>query len=1028
MKIPLNIVLNKEQEQAVMHDGSPLLVPAGPGSGKTTVIVERIKQLIKNGMSPSEILCLTFTDKAANVMKERLEDFYDVTEMQISTYHSFCHDVLQENVLDSGIGMSSGVITKASRLVWAVENYDAFNFKHVQHGNNPVEVISSMVEGISNFKDEFVSPETLRKFLNDELGKPAQLVADVEREAFLHRLDDLHKLYVKYQDYLRAEQLIDYDDMLVETVNLFKNKPHILKKYQKRFKYVLIDEFQDNNFVQLELVKLLTTNGNITAVGDDDQSIMKFQGAYAKIFQDFQTHFGNTKLITLVENLRSPKPIVNFALKLLEGKPDRIPKNLYSNIDGPKVQVIGCTNDVVEVDFVIKKIEEIFQSDDYSKRLGRPVSFGDFTILSRNRNTGRKFAQGLNAHSIPAAFVGDANLFSTSIGRDAMAFLQVASNPTKSGLAITRLLQNSGISEQDIARINEAARIKAYNDENHTSDYVFEFISTLNVSGLVQTEQIKDVVEMINRCIKLREESVSKAVFDILMRESGLYKSTIRTDNLENKKKQLILKKIIEIAQQFELQKREGTLDDFLKYVHSLGKYDVELEEGTELSNAVVVSTIHQSKGKEFPFVFVVDVAARGLPGKFQDKEFFVPDELANGLKNNKDPREMHIEEERRVFYVALTRAKTELFVTYPISFSTGRTRGLSKFLTEDLDFQNNDDCKTSNYNSTSTSIQITQREITDVLAEETQASIIKLVDQFQIKNAISKLLELAKIKHFKDNGTISGLNIDDMLDVKPDDNIDKKLVVGKIQLVNKDELHLSASAFDNYIKCPLMFKYNRVLKVPFQSSPVMNLGSMVHKVFELISKRIHDQEEVNLQIAFDILEKTWNSRPYTSKQKEQEDKEKAKVLITKFLEWITTNPNKIKGVEKEFTITLDDVAVTGKIDLVMETPSGEFEVYDFKTGTSIKTKNEALEDPQMNLYPLAVKELYGKLPTKTTLFYIAMDKFVEIQIDPTHVNEQKVGFENIIKLILDEKFPAEHKRGQCHGCSYLPICDSAET
>ena len=160
----------------------------------------------------------------------------------------------------------------------------------------------------------------------------------------------------------------------------------------------------------------------------------------------------------------------------------------------------------------------------------------------------------------------------------------------------------------------------------------------------------------------------------------------------------------------------------------------------------------------------------------------------------------------------------------------------------------------------------------------------------------------------------------------------------------------------------------------------------------------------------------------------EQEDKEKAKVLITKFLEWITTNPNKIKGVEKEFTITLDDVAVTGKIDLVMETPSGEFEVYDFKTGTSIKTKNEALEDPQMNLYPLAVKELYGKLPTKTTLFYIAMDKFVEIQIDPTHVNEQKVGFENIIKLILDEKFPAEHKRGQCHGCSYRPICDSAET
>ena len=428
--------LNKEQKQAVIHTGSPLLVAAGPGSGKTTVIVERIKHLLQNGIQPQEILCLTFTERAANVMKERLESVTDVSEMQISTYHSFCHDVLRDNVLDSGIGMSSGVITRASLLVWALENYDSFGFEHIEHGNNPVEIIESMIDGISTFNDELISPEALIEYLDSKLKKKKNLVGDIEEVDFLHKLEDLHKLYVRHQEYLRAEQLIDYDDMIVETVKLFKKKPHVLQKYQKQFKYVLVDEFQDNNYVQLELVKLLTPGGNVTVVGDDDQSIMKFQGAYAKIFEDFLDWYKKAKVIKLVQNFRSPKYIVNFSSDLLKGKPDRIEKDLYSEKEGPKAMVVRCGDDASQVEFVIKKIQEILTDKKYSESLGGPVSFGDFTILSRNRSNGRKFAQGLNSHGIPATFVGDANMFSTSIGRDAMAFLEIVSNPKRRGLQL----------------------------------------------------------------------------------------------------------------------------------------------------------------------------------------------------------------------------------------------------------------------------------------------------------------------------------------------------------------------------------------------------------------------------------------------------------------------------------------------------------------------------------------------------------------------------------------------------------------
>ena len=565
----MSITVNKEQKQAIMHSGSPLLVAAGPGSGKTTVIVERIKHLLQDGLQPSEILCLTFTERAANVMKGRLESITDVSEMQISTYHSFCHDVLRDNVLDSGIGMSSGVITRASLLVWALENYDSFGFEHIEHGNNPVEIIESMIDGISTFKDELISSKMLRDYLDSKLKKKKTLVGDIDEADFLHKLEDLHKLYVRHQEYLRAEQLIDYDDMIVETVNLFQKKPHVLKKYQKQFRYVLVDEFQDNNYVQLELVKLLTPEGNVTVVGDDDQSIMKFQGAYARIFDDFLDWYKNAKVIKLVQNFRSPKHIVNFSSDLLQGKPGRIEKDLYSDKQGSKALVIRCGDDASQVEFVIKKIQEILAGKEYYDAIRRPVSFGDFTILSRNRSNGRKFAQGLNSHGIPATFVGDANLFSTSIGRDAMAFLEIVSNPTEAGASITRILQKSGVPEQDIAKINFEAEQRAWKSET-TSDFVFDVLEDLKVKDLDQTDKIKDVTSLLKRCIALRAEHVTKAVFEILMRESGLYKSAIRTDTLEDKKKQTILKKIYEIAQQFETQKRDGTISDFLEYVRSL--------------------------------------------------------------------------------------------------------------------------------------------------------------------------------------------------------------------------------------------------------------------------------------------------------------------------------------------------------------------------------------------------------------------------------------------------------------------------
>jgi len=367
-----SISFNESQLAAVTHDAEhPLLVVAGPGSGKTRVIVERVKHLVTNlGISPSHILCLTFSEKAANEMRMRIEKEANTTEVEPCTYHSFCLGILEECVLDTGVSFKAGLISRANQLVWGLKNIDRFGFEHIEIGNNAVRIIEAIIDGISAFQDEIVSPNQLREYIEKKRQEylaqqeQAELLqapqaegrqqasqessdADApvngkkkekkekkskvhkanvaleelqEKIAFVNKLSDLQKVYAQYEQYKRKESLIDFDDMIHIVIETFRRKPEVLKRYQERYDYVLVDEFQDNNYAQLELLKLLCPDGNITAVGDDDQSIYRFRGAYLTIFDDFQRHYSDKelKIVKLERNYRSTKNIVDLAKKLLD--------------------------------------------------------------------------------------------------------------------------------------------------------------------------------------------------------------------------------------------------------------------------------------------------------------------------------------------------------------------------------------------------------------------------------------------------------------------------------------------------------------------------------------------------------------------------------------------------------------------------------------------------------------------------------------------------------------------------------------
>ena len=1026
----LSVTLNPDQLEAVTHTGTPLLVTAGPGSGKTRVIVERIIHLMSTGLKPSEILCLTFSEKAAQEMKERLEKITDVSDMQISTFHSFCHEILGENVLDSGIGIGSGIMTRSSTLVWALKNIDSFGFEHIELGNNAVNVIEALIDGISTFKDELITPDELADYLNKKFKQEKNLVQDIEQYDYLQKLCDLHKIYVKHQDYLKKSKLIDFDEMITSTIELFKKKPNVLSRYHKKFKHVLVDEFQDNNYAQLELVRLLAPSGNVTVVGDDDQSIYRFQGAYVANFQHFMKSYDNVKQCFLRQNYRSTQNIVNLASKLLENLPLRQKKELFSSNEvGDKIVIARCTHDMSEVEFVVNKIKELLGSkitrrDDTQ----RPLSFRDFAVLSRRRIDGKKFAQALNAYGIPATFVGEANIFNSATGRDLLAYLDVASNPINSALAIIRILKNSGISDQNIARINQEAKKRRRNSETN-SDFVYDVLLDLGAPELDQLDELFDIQKQFQTLTSLPTQStVSEAIFQIMMSVTDLYKSATQTDTLADRKKQTILKELYHLSLEFESQNKNGTLAEFIDYLRLLGEFDVELEENAEIRDAVQVSTIHQSKGKEYSVVFVTDVAQGKLPLRYQAKKFYVPNDLAKGLLKDEDEKSLALQEERRLLYVAMTRAQNQLFVVFPTKYAQNVRQSKPSVFLEEIEFEKNPLVEVIDFAGSTQETLLQEQGKVDIIQQDLQAKATKFVNQMQLESAIARIVDLSKVEYFKKNKTLDGFETEDLFTVESNNDVDALLVGEKIPLINKETLKLSASKFETYMKCPLQFKFAHVLEVPTPAQTYFNLGTAVHAVAEQLTKLEKEGQKPTEEIAFEILEKNWDSDAYKSEKKEDEDLAKAKEMIQLYLKWISENPNKAIDVEKRFKIEISGIPITGSIDRVEQTPSGEYQVIDFKTGGVYETKNSIKEDTQMNVYALAVESTYGKLPEKTSLFYLKEGKMLENVLKTDNLERVKAKLDQVTQSILAEDFEARPEKGACYNCAFKNICDYVES
>jgi DNA helicase-2/ATP-dependent DNA helicase PcrA len=1015
--------LSPSQAKAVTDTGVQLIL-AGPGSGKTRVITEKILHLINHGVKPEHILALTFSDKAAWEMLDRLERTTSTSDLTVSTFHSFTLSILEDNVLESGLSFSSGIISRANQLVWGLRNIDTFGFENIEVGNNAVDVIESIIDGISTFRDELISPDELDTYLTTKKGGQERTV---EEREYLDKLEDLIRVYRAYEKYKRAENLLDFDDMIHEAVRLFDKRPAILRCYRERFTHILVDEFQDTNYAQLQLIKQLAGD-HLCVVGDDDQTIYRFRGAYLTNMQDYKQHFAGCTECLLEENYRSTQTILTLALQLMQHAPNRQEKRLITaNPPGDLVTVAECQDELGEVVYVVGEIQRLVGTTFFSRTEGvaRSLTWSDIAVICRRRREGAKFYRALKKNGIPAEFVGEVDFFAAPVIRDILAYLRAVDNPLTAGIPLNRIEKINGVSETVVQKINAVARKMTWGMQGN--DGVFEAMQTAGAVVPDKAHQIEDIIDTLEHLIAQKDRvTLGEFIYDLLRNATDLYQRALTEESGQDL---LLLNTFTRITQDYEAITRQGTLKDFLACLDLLAGVSVEVGE-REDKDAVRILTVHKSKGKEYPVVFMVDMVKDRFPLRYQTKPFFVPNDLAKGLKTGDDEKALFLQEERRLCYVAMTRAQEKLTFTLARRYGERKTDAKpSQFLFE-LDYHNNPIIEvTEVIREQQEGAEVPDNPV-DTLKRKIRDQAHRAVEQMHLKTAIRRIVELEKIRLLEEGKTLSSFDPAAFFPVLADDLALLAAFEHKPILLIGDDHHFSASALKKYEDCPLCYKFVYVLQVPTLPQTYFSMGTAVHTVIELLSKRQLDGETPTKERAVELLNSCWSSEAYASRTHELEDQAKAETMLDTYLAWQTANRNTIIAAEKKFQFPLNGRKVKGYIDRIEQTPEGDYVVVDFKTGEkpSSMTKNSVITDIQLNLYSLAIQEMFGKLPKRASFYYIRDNKIVDYY--PT---EETVGaFAETAKIIISavcaERFDPTPSYQTCRFCDYADLCVMRET
>lgn len=602
--------LNDKQYEAVVNSEGPVLVIAGAGSGKTKVLTHKIAYIIQEKKAlPWNILAITFTNKAANEMKERIAGLVgeDAKDIWMGTFHSICVRILRKHIDKIGYDSSFIIFDTSDQKSLVKKCLKELQIDDKQFSEKLVQA------EISNAKNEMLEP--------DQYALRAH--GDFRREKIAN-------VYELYQKRLKENNAIDFDDIINFTIKIFYENPEILNYYSSKFKYILVDEYQDTNKSQFTLVKMLAeVNQNITVVGDNDQGIYSFRGADISNILNFEKDFKGTKIIKLEQNYRCTGNILKAANSIIKNNETKYEKKLWTeNDEGNLPKVYSADNEYDEASYIVEQISHLKTQEKYQ--------YSDFAVLYRMNTQSRAIEDILRREAIPYKMVGGLKFYERKEIKDIVSYLRLAQNPSDN-LSLTRIINEPkrGIGKTSLDKVADLAI------QNETSMY--EIIKNANEYGLNRVFlNSREFVDLIEEAKIKKDEMPISELIQYILKKSGYIKALEDEKTIEAENRIENLEEFLTVAIEFEKEEAENTLQNFLEGMTLSSDID-NMEESEE---SVTLMTLHSAKGLEFPVVFLVGMEEGIFPGYRSIGE---PDE---------------VEEERRLCYVGVTRAKEKLFLT----------------------------------------------------------------------------------------------------------------------------------------------------------------------------------------------------------------------------------------------------------------------------------------------------------------------------------------------------------------------------
>ncbi|KPB05875.1 DNA helicase PcrA [Bacillus sp. CHD6a] len=607
--------LNPMQKEAVKKMDGPLLIMAGAGSGKTKVLTHRIAYLMaEKQVAPWNILAITFTNKAAREMKERVEKLLGpaAEDIWISTFHSMCVRILRRDIDRIGINRNFTILDTTDQLsviknILKDRNIDPKKFE-------PRTILGT----ISSAKNELMNPE---QYAKQPLGPYEQQVAEI---------------YTDYQKRLKKNQALDFDDLIMTTIHLFKRVPEVLEYYQRKFQYIHVDEYQDTNKAQYTLVNLLADRlKNLCVVGDSDQSIYRWRGADIANILSFEKDYPNAEVVLLEQNYRSTKRILEAANRVIENNIGRKKKNLWTeNDEGQKIIHYQADSEKSEAQFVVGKMRELMRQDPTR-------TLGDFAILYRTNAQSRVMEEMLLMSNINYTIVGGTKFYDRKEIKDILAYLRLIANPDDD-ISLQRIVNvpKRGIGATTVDKIAN------YATQHDISIFTaLAEVDLIGVSGRA-TSQLKEFRALIEGYVQMQEYiSVTELVEEVL--EKSGYREMLKADKtIESQSRLENIDEFLSVTKNFEEKYDDKSLVAFLTDLALVADIDKLDEEDPAQQEGVILMTLHAAKGLEFPVVFLIGMEEGVFP---HSRSLF---------------EEAEMEEERRLAYVGITRAENQLFIT----------------------------------------------------------------------------------------------------------------------------------------------------------------------------------------------------------------------------------------------------------------------------------------------------------------------------------------------------------------------------